>query len=114
MPTIHITSDPADLIAAVPKVLGFHPLNSLVMVCTDGQHGLCSRTDLEPVSQWQEQADALVQACAIYSVRNVALVSYSEDGQDGDLMRVCFNELVRNGVVVSAHLKVRNDVQVSS
>jgi hypothetical protein len=74
-------STPADLLAAVPRLLGFTPQDSLVVICLHGPRhrvGLAMRFDLLPADDdkafadvvcervWTEQADAAF--LAIYSV----------------------------------------------
>src|SRR5437588_9391430 len=56
--------DPGDLIAAVPHLLGFHPIESLVLVTLHGSRasrvGLTLRTDLPPPGRQEELVAALM------------------------------------------------------
>lgn len=57
-------SEPGELIAAVPHMLGFHPHDSLVLIALAGQRGrtlsFTMRADLPPPEQYRELAERLV------------------------------------------------------
>lgn len=76
----HITS-PADLLALVPTVLGFHPEDSLVLVVTAGEVGaMHARVDLpEDDEALVEVVNVLLDAATRASARQIALVAYSDD-----------------------------------
>lgn len=70
-------SNPAELIAALPYLVGFHPRDSLVVVCLHGtppQIGLAVRADLPPTGQERELAEALLGPVAIRRPMGVLLV----------------------------------------
>ena len=70
---------PADLLALVPYVLGFHPEDSLVL-CSLGAGGVHARVDLEPdPAALAAAVDALSAAAARNRSGRVALVAYSDD-----------------------------------
>lgn len=74
-------SSPADLLALVPCVLGFHPEDSLVLVVVKGagEH-LHARVDLTPDDIDLEVAGAtLLNAVRRVQARQVALVAYTDD-----------------------------------
>jgi hypothetical protein len=75
-----ITS-PADLLALVPSVLGFHPEDSLVLVVTAGEGGnLHARVDLPADSTERVEAlRTLLRAVSRSRVREVVLIAYSDD-----------------------------------
>ncbi|MGH3978271.1 MAG: DUF4192 domain-containing protein, partial [Pseudonocardiaceae bacterium] len=54
-------SDPAELIAAVPHLLGFRPRDSLVLITLDGKRlGLTLRADLVPAGSEDQLAEQLL------------------------------------------------------
>lgn len=63
LPTKVRLSDPADLISALPHLVGFYPRDSLVAVCLHGPRprvGLAVRADLPPRGEERRLARALV------------------------------------------------------
>ena len=72
---------PADLLAVVPFVLGFHPEDSLVLLTTDGAaRQLHARIDLpQAQGEVEEMTAQLRQAVARAGARSVVLVAYSDD-----------------------------------
>lgn len=74
---------PADLIAAVPCVLGFHPEDSLVML-TFARRGRSfhARVDLPPdPADHDELAAVLLHAAVTNAVERVVFVAYTRDGE---------------------------------
>jgi hypothetical protein len=76
-PTLRIKS-PADLLALVPSVLGFHPDESIVLVITAGESGtLHARLDLpRDEEEALETVRVLLDAASRAQARQVALVAY--------------------------------------
>lgn len=75
-------TSPADLLALVPSVLGFHPEDSLVLVVTAGKVGqLHARIDLpgDDGARMAEVVDTLLTAVSRSGAREVAMVAYSDD-----------------------------------
>ncbi|HEX6247829.1 MAG TPA: DUF4192 domain-containing protein [Nocardioidaceae bacterium] len=75
-------SSPADLLALVPCVLGFHPEDSLVLVVVagEGEQQLHARVDLTPDDVDLELAGAsLLHAVRRTRARQVALIAYTDD-----------------------------------
>lgn len=74
-------SSPADLLALVPCVLGFHPADSLVLVVVSGAHGnLHARVDLpEDPDELDDAVAALRTALVRNGARSVALIAYTDD-----------------------------------
>jgi hypothetical protein len=80
-------SDPSDLIAAVPHLLGFHPRNSVVLLALHGRSlGLTLRADLVENDQAAVLAEQLLPPIARQRPTGVALVVIGDAGApDGDL-----------------------------
>lgn len=80
-------TDPAELIAAVPHLLGFHPRDSLVVVALDGRRlGLTLRADLPPPGE----EDLLAEQVVLPLLRQrptavLLLVVGGPPGPDGDV-----------------------------
>lgn len=99
--TLRISS-PADLLALVPCVLGFHPEDSLVLVVLAGEGGsnLHARVDLTP----DEPAMRAGVASLMTAVRRseatlVALIAYTDDPVlADDALDLLFDELIDEGV----------------
>jgi hypothetical protein len=68
-------SDPSELIAAVPHLVGFHPHNSVVILALHGRNlGLTLRTDLVMPDQARRLAEQLLLPIARTRPTGVALV----------------------------------------
>lgn len=71
-----------DLIAAAPLVLGFHPVDSVVMMTSGGARSFHARTDLPGEEDALEAprlvAEMLVDAARRNRVRSVAVLFYSD------------------------------------
>jgi hypothetical protein len=78
--TIRITS-PADLLAAVPRLLGFHPQDSLVLLTVAGRgQPLHARCDLRADPDgFAAMAESLHLAVRRNGVRRAVLVAYTDD-----------------------------------
>ncbi|MEZ0580886.1 DUF4192 domain-containing protein [Nocardioides sp. MH1] len=72
-----------DLIAAAPLVLGFHPVDSVVMMTSDGGHPFQARADLptdaDPADAPRLTAEVLVDAARRNRVHRLALLFYADD-----------------------------------
>jgi Domain of unknown function (DUF4192) len=79
-------SDPSELIAAVPHLLGFHPHDSVVLMALHGKSlGLTLRADLPPADQAQPLAEQLLRPIVRQRPTGVALVVVGGDATlDGD------------------------------
>lgn len=80
-PSTFVARTPADLVAVVPAVLGFHPEDSVVLL-TFGPPGggFHARVDLPVESSEQEAVvDVLVDAVLANEVRRAAVLVYSDD-----------------------------------
>lgn len=77
-------SESADLLAAVPHLLGFHPLDSLVVIGLHGTEpmniGLTLRVDLPPPEHYDLLADQLAMPLAERRTDGVVLVVVGGDG----------------------------------
>lgn len=80
-------SDPSELIAAVPHLLGFHPHESVVLLALHGKSlGLTLRADLVAADQAPRLAEQLLPPIVRQRPTGVALVVIGGDGApDGDL-----------------------------
>jgi len=89
-------SDPSELIAAVPHLLGFHPRDSVVLLALHGKSlGLTMRADLVAADHAPRLAEQLLAPIARQRPSGVALVVIGgDDDPDGDLPhRVLVNTL---------------------
>ncbi len=80
-PSTFVARSPADLIAVVPAVLGFHPRDSVVLL-TFGppRGGFHARVDLPVASPEQEEvAEVLLGAVRVNEARRVAVLVYTDD-----------------------------------
>ncbi len=83
MTTTLTARGPADLLAAVPVVLGFHPHDSLVMLTFGAERTFHARVDLPPTDAHDgvdEIVSVLLAPCRAHEVDRVAFVVYSGDG----------------------------------
>lgn len=98
-------SDPSELIAAVPYLLGFHPSDSVVLLALHGKSlGLTLRADLVAADYAPRLAEQLLTPIARQRPSGVALVVIGgDDAPDGDLPhRVLVNAL--DDVLIGAGL----------
>lgn len=79
-------SDPAELIAAVPHLLGFHPHDSVVLLALHGKRlGLTLRADLVDVEQTPLLAEQMLLPMARQRPTGVAVIVIGGQlGPDGD------------------------------
>lgn len=82
-PTILRARTPADLLAAVPCILGFQPEQSLVMLTFGGSSGAFhARVDLpDAPDHVSEVVGMLVSAAAHHQVPGVAIIAYTADAE---------------------------------
>jgi hypothetical protein len=79
-------SDPSELIAAVPHLLGFHPGNSVVLLALHGRSlGLTLRADLVDDDQAAVLAEQLLPPIARQRPTGVALIVVGGSARAGDL-----------------------------
>lgn len=85
-PTTRIRlSDPAELVAAIPHLLGFHPQDSVVLIALHGKNlGLTLRADLVDIGQVPLLAEQMLAPLLRQEPTGVALVVIGgEPGGDG-------------------------------
>ncbi|HET9255568.1 MAG TPA: DUF4192 domain-containing protein, partial [Pseudonocardiaceae bacterium] len=81
-------SDPSELIAAVPHLLGFHPRESAVLIALHGKSlGLTMRTDLVADDEAPRLAEYVLTPITRQRPTGVALVVIGGGTPDGDLPR---------------------------
>jgi hypothetical protein len=81
MTTTLTARGPADLLAAVPVVLGFHPHDSLVMLTFGAERTFHARVDLPPADDLddvEEVVATLLAPCRTHEVDHVAFVVYTD------------------------------------
>jgi hypothetical protein len=101
-------SGPAGLLAAVPPMLGFHPTNSLVLICVCGERrrvGPVARVDL-PVGHDKTMA-AHLAVHALNHADEVVVVCYQDTRRRRPLLDDLLVELARVGVGVMDAFVVR-------
>ncbi|MGN6575760.1 MAG: DUF4192 domain-containing protein [Nocardioides sp.] len=99
---------PADLLAAVPGLLGFHPEDSVVLVTVGGAGTpFHARVDLpEGLDDVDTVADELVPVAAHAGVTRVALVLYTDDAAIARLVLETFDRrLAAHGVAIVVALR---------
>lgn len=115
-PVVKLTT-PADLVGVVPWLVGFHPEESLVVICLRGRRlrtGLTLRVDLPAPEHAGAVADQLAARVLHDGAAAAFLVCYTDavDDADGSLPRAAFvatlvSCLDRRGVGCKAALLVR-------
>jgi hypothetical protein len=113
MTTTLTARGPADLLAAVPVVLGFRPRDSLVMLTFDAVHSFHARVDLPPPDEAAESlpelVDGLLAPALSQRARRVVFVSYSDDAEVSALLSAALCEaFVGAGIDVLAVLRAHD------
>ena len=84
--TIVKISSPADILGIVPHRVGFHPVESIVVICLQGarrRDGLLMRLDLAPPEHDEVVARDLANKAAHVKSSGAVLVCYTEQGEEG-------------------------------
>jgi hypothetical protein len=71
---------PEDVLAAVPVVLGFEPLESVAMLTFGGIETFHARVDLPPPGKVDEAVEQLLDPALRHRVTHVVFVVYADDG----------------------------------
>ena len=71
---------PEDVLAAVPVVLGFEPLESVVMLTFGGVETFHARVDLPPPTKADDAVGQLLEPALQHRVTRVVFVVYADDG----------------------------------
>jgi hypothetical protein len=79
-PTTLQARTPEDVLAAIPVVLGFEPLESVVMLTFGGQETFHARVDLPPPPEADEAVAQLLEPALLHSVTRALFVVYADDG----------------------------------
>jgi len=83
-PTRLRVSGPADFVAVVPYLVGFHPRESVVaLLFRDGRVLVSARVDLPPPGLTRQLSAHLRQVVARHGVEEVVLVGYADDPARG-------------------------------
>jgi len=101
-------SGPVGLLATVPMMLGFHPTNSLVMMCVSGRRrkvGPVARVDLPPGHDRAMAAHLAMHA--LQHADEVVLISYQSFRRRPPLLDDVLREMGKVGVEVMDALVVR-------
>jgi len=101
-------SGPAGLLAVVPTMLGFHPSNSLVLMCLSGGRrrvGPVARVDLPPGHD--RPLAAQLTSHALRHADEVVVISYQETRRRPPLLDDLLGALARAGVDVMDAMVVR-------
>jgi hypothetical protein len=92
-------STPDDLINAIPVVLGFHPVDSLVLLTFDAAETFHARVDLPSErDEYPELAACLVVPCLKHGVGRVVIVEYTDER--GDFPEFLAEAMTQAGVQV--------------
>lgn len=117
-PVVVKLASPPDIVGAVPSLLGFHPAESLVVMCLRGPRkrtGLTMRIDLADAGYDEHFATETASRVATDNADAAILVCYTEaDDRAGRLPRsslldVLIGQLLRRGITVAEALLVRAD-----
>ena len=115
--TIVKISSPADILGVVPHRVGFHPAESIVVVCLHGprrRDGLLMRLDLAPTKHDDVVARDLSTKAAHVKATAAVLVCYTEQDGDDDLLprqsliNALRQRLTSHGIEVLEALLVHN------
>lgn len=115
--TIVRISSPADILGVVPHRVGFHPAESIVLVCLHGprrRDGLLMRLDLAPTEHDDVVARDLSTKAAHVNATAAVLVCYTEQEGDGsslprqNLVNALRKRLASHGIEVIEALLVHN------
>ena len=108
-PSTFVARNPADLIAVVPAVLGFHPQDSVVLLTFGPPEGAFhARVDLPVEAAEQEAvAEVLVDAVLANDARRAAVLLYTDDVEAAYAQAdVLLARLIEHGVEVIDVLRV--------
>ena len=72
------TRTPEDVLAAVPVVLGFEPLESVVMLTFGGVETFHARVDLPPPTKADDAVEQLLEPALQHRVTRVVFVVYAD------------------------------------
>jgi hypothetical protein len=107
---VALTGDPGEVLAAIPHILGFHPTDSLVVLCLRGDPASATlatalRCDLVPAHQHTAFADQVADAAARQHADCVFLALVCPPGSTADppereLITTVIRELASSNVVL--------------
>ncbi len=103
------TRTPEDVLAAVPVVLGFEPLESVVMLTFGGVETFHARVDLPPPTKADDAVGQLLEPALQHRVTRVVFVVYADDGPAaGAVLRRLRRAFRRAGIEVVEVLRVHD------
>src|SRR5689334_6453174 len=104
VPTLSLRA-PADLLAAVPYLFGFHPADSVVLVGLDDRRvAFQARADL--VTPAAPVAEQLAEVLVRQGLRQALIIGYGPAARADPMVRALIAELARAGVVTREALRV--------
>lgn len=115
--TVVKLSSPADIIATVPVTVGFHPTDSLVVMCLHGPRkrtGLTMRVDLPEPRFHQEVASDIATRARCQEADTVIAVCYTDEADSSaefprrELVDLLLDELADRGIGWTEVLLVRD------
>src|SRR5690348_9031079 len=96
---------PADLLAAVPYLFGFHPADSVVLIGLDGRRvAFQARADLTPPAE--PVAEQLAGLLVRQGLRRALIVGYGPAAVADPMVHALTGALTRAGVVTCEALRV--------
>jgi hypothetical protein len=105
-PSLTVRSS-AELLAAVPYLLGFHPVDSLVVVAVrDRQVLFAGRQALPPPEQAEDQATHLAAVLARQGVDGATLIGYGDADRVTPVIGTAARAIERTGVRVRDAIRV--------
>ena len=107
--TITLTS-PHELLAVVPYLLGFHPTNSIMVLCLrDRRLGLAQRLDLPRSENADDVASTLLPSLITENPESVIAVGYEDHADDSlPAMEALTTALQSHSMPIHDRLVVRN------
>lgn len=104
-----VVKDPSDVIAIIPYLLGFDPVDSVVVISLEGprkRFGPCFRLDLAPLDEAAQQVTDVVGLVGRLGCDTVLMVVFSDDAyRAGLLVEAACTRLVDGGVTVQEALR---------
>ena len=103
-------TSPHELLAVVPFMLGFHPMNSIMVLCLrDHQLGLTQRLDLPSPDRVRDVASALLPSLITEKPDAVILIGYEgREGQSLPSLEALTTALQSHAMTIHDRIVVRD------